>query len=67
LPYKDPNQLVAVWSTSTREKDLAKLFATHADYVEFRRNSRTLENVAAATWATRIGRVLTGFGRRGKC
>ncbi len=27
LPYKDPNRLVAVWITSTREKDLAKLFA----------------------------------------
>src|ERR1700704_5553777 len=45
LPYKDPGRLVAVWITSTREKGLAKLFATHADYVEFRRNSRTLDNV----------------------
>src|SRR6267378_111380 len=62
LPYKDPTRLVAVWITSTREKDLAKLFATHADYAQFRRNSRSLENVAAATWATHLGRVLTGFG-----
>src|SRR5690349_2477659 len=48
LPYKDPDRLVAIWITSTREKSLAKLFALHEDYVAFRRNSRTLENVAAA-------------------
>jgi putative ABC transport system permease protein len=62
LPYNDPGRLAAVWITSTREQNLAKLFATHADYQEFRRHSRTLESVAAATWATRTGRVLTGFG-----
>lgn len=62
LPYHDPGRLAAIWLTSTREKSLAKIFATYADFVEFRRHSRTLENVAAATWATRTGRVLTGFG-----
>ena len=62
LPYKDPGRLAAVWITSTREKSLAKIFATHADYTEFRRDARTLESVSAATWATRTGRVLTGFG-----
>lgn len=62
LPYRDPGRLAAVWITSTREEGLAKIFATHADYVEFRRNARSFENVAAATWATRTSRVLTGFG-----
>ncbi len=62
LSHKDPNRLAAIWVTSTREKNLAKLFATYADYAEFRRHSRTLENVSAATWATRAGRVLTGIG-----
>lgn len=62
LPYKDPGRLAAVWITSTRERGLAKIFATHADYVEFRRNARTLESVAAATWATRTSRILTGRG-----
>ncbi len=62
LPYKDPDRLVAVWITSLREKSLAKLFATHRDYEEFRRHSQSLESVAAATWATRTGRVLTGSG-----
>src|SRR5579859_399599 len=62
LPYKDPGRLVAIWITGTREKNLAKLFAVHADYVNFRQHASTLESVTAATWATHIGRVLTGYG-----
>ena len=62
LPYKDPARLTAVWITSTREPGLAKVFATHADYTEFRSHSRTFENVNAATWATNTTRVLTGVG-----
>jgi putative ABC transport system permease protein len=62
LPYKNPDRLAAIWITSTREKGLHKLFAVHADYVEFRRHARSFENVSAATWAVRLARVLTGFG-----
>ena len=46
LPYHDPGRLAAIWLTRTREKSLATIFATYADFVEFRRHSRTLENVA---------------------
>ena len=62
LPYRDPGRLAAIWVTSTREKGLAKIFATYADYAEIRRHSRTLEQVSAATWARVAGRVLTGRG-----
>src|ERR1700677_4892988 len=62
LPYRDPGRLAAIWITSTREKGLHKLFAVHPDYAEFRRHASSFENVSAATWATRNGRVLTGFG-----
>jgi putative ABC transport system permease protein len=62
LPYKDPGRLAAIWVTSTREQRLAKIFATHADYDEFRRRATTLESLGAATWATSLGRVLTGHG-----
>jgi putative ABC transport system permease protein len=62
LPYTDPGRLAAVWITSTREKGLAKVFGTYADYVEFRHSARTLESVGAATWATALGRVLNGHG-----
>jgi len=63
LPYRAPERLAAVWITSTREQGLAKLFATHADYLEFRLHARTLESVSAATWAKQTSRVLTGYGR----
>jgi len=62
LPYTDPSRLTAVWITSTREQTLAKMFATHADYSEFRRHSRAFEEISAATWAAATSRVLTGFG-----
>jgi putative ABC transport system permease protein len=62
LPYKDPGRLAAVWVTSTREKGLAKIFATYADYVEFRHRSQAFEGIGAATWATSLERVLTGYG-----
>lgn len=63
LPYQDPDRLTAIWLTSTREQALAKIFATHADFVAFRRRSQSFADLAAATWATpRTGRILTGFG-----
>jgi predicted permease len=62
LPYRDPGRLAAIWATSTREEGLAKIFANHEDYTEFRRDAKTLESVSAATWAFRPSRVLTGFG-----
>ncbi|HEY3741131.1 MAG TPA: ABC transporter permease [Bryobacteraceae bacterium] len=62
LPYKNAGRLVAVWTTSTREASLAKIFATYRDYLEFRNHSRTLESISVATWATNISRVLTGHG-----
>ena len=62
LPYKDPGRLAAIWVTSTREKGLAKLFATYADYDQFRRHARSFESISAATWAVNTGRILTGHG-----
>jgi len=62
LPYKDPGRLAAVWLTSTREKGLAKIFATYADYLEFRRGSQSFEEISAATWAKNPTRVLTWLG-----
>lgn len=61
LPYRDPDRLVAIWDKLPRE-NRATIFASYADFAEFSRNSRTLENVAAATWAVGSARVLTGQG-----
>ena len=46
LPYRDPGRLAAVWITSTREGNLAKLFATHRDY-GIPPHARTLETVGS--------------------
>src|SRR5262245_52622896 len=61
LPYADPDRLVAVWDGHVRDQNLAKIFASYADFDMWRRESRTMEQVAALTWA--IGdRTLTGYG-----
>ena len=62
LPYKAPDRLVNILDSSRREKELAKIFASYADFEEFSRHSRTLESVAAETWAGRPTSVLTGRG-----
>ena len=62
LPYRDPQRLTAVWITSTREQSLAKLFATYADFVEFRDHAHSFQSISAATWAKRGGSVLSGHG-----
>jgi hypothetical protein len=36
LPYKNPERLVAVWITGTREPGLAKMFVTHRASSNFR-------------------------------
>jgi predicted permease len=62
LPYRDPSRLTAIWITSVREQSLAKLFATYADFDQFRRHSQTLESISVATWAKQAGGILTGAG-----
>ncbi|MBV9610894.1 MAG: ABC transporter permease, partial [Acidobacteriaceae bacterium] len=62
LPYRQPNQLVDILDSSTRERELAKIFASYTDFEEFSRHSRTLESVSAETWAGRPGAILTGRG-----
>ena len=62
LPYKEPGRLINILDTSKREKELAKIFASYADFEEFSHHARTLEPVAADTWAARPTAVLTGRG-----
>lgn len=62
LPYRDPNNLIDILDTSPREKGLARIFASYADYEEFSKHARTLERLGAVTWAGRTGAILTGRG-----
>jgi putative ABC transport system permease protein len=62
LPYEDPDRLINILDSSTRESELAKIFASYADFEQFSRHARTLELVAADTWAGRPAAILTGRG-----
>lgn len=61
LPYKKSERLVAVWDREVQAKGVSKLFDLYQDFEIYRKNSRTLEEVSAATWATG-GRIITGHG-----
>jgi putative ABC transport system permease protein len=62
LPYKNPDRLINILDTSTRESDLAKIFASYSDFEEYSRHARTVESIAADTWAGQPSAVLTGRG-----
>jgi putative ABC transport system permease protein len=62
LPYRNPDRLVDILDSSTRESELAKIFASYKDFEEFARHARTLESIGALTWAGRRGAILTGRG-----
>ena len=62
LPYREPHRLVAVWDHSIREGNLSKIFDSYHDFEEWSRQSRTLEDVTAATWAAGLSRTMTGRG-----
>jgi putative ABC transport system permease protein len=61
-PYKEPSRLINILDSSKREKELAKIFASYADFEEFSRHCHTLKSLAADTWAGRPSAVLTGRG-----
>jgi putative ABC transport system permease protein len=61
LPYRDPDQLVAVWDAHVMDRNLAKVFASYDDFQQWKQNSQGFEQLAAATWATG-DRILTGRG-----
>src|SRR5262245_41581067 len=61
LPYANADRLVAVWDGHVTDRNLAKIFASYADFETWTRESRTMEQMAALTWATG-DRTLTGHG-----
>ena len=61
LPYYDPDRLVVIWDKGIGESNLAKIFDSYQDFQAWQTHSRTLEQIAATTWA--VGpQVLTGHG-----
>jgi putative ABC transport system permease protein len=60
LPYRTPDRLVVLWGKFNDQPE-SKVFLSFADFQELQRNSRTLEAVAAETWAS-SGATLTWRG-----
>src|SRR5215472_15193749 len=56
LPYRDANRLVAVWVREIHAKGTSKLFDVYSDYENWKKNSHSFEQLAAATWAGAFGR-----------
>ncbi len=52
LPYRNPERLVAIWDREVRTKGVSKLFDTYRDFETYQSNSRSFDQMAAATWAT---------------
>jgi hypothetical protein len=61
LPYQNGDRLVAIWLGHVKDKSLAKIFASYDDFEHWQRNSQTVEQFAAATWATG-DQIVTGHG-----
>jgi putative ABC transport system permease protein len=60
LPYQDSSRLVAIWNSELRNPG-TKIFAPYRDFEEFKSRSRSVETLAAVTWA-RAGEILTWRG-----
>jgi putative ABC transport system permease protein len=60
LSYREPGRLVAIWDRGVRDENLSKVFASYADFDDYR-SARSFDAIAAATWATGA-RILTNPG-----
>src|SRR4029077_10194601 len=60
-PYADAGRLVVVRDGHLTDRNLAKIFASYADFETWQRESRTIDQLAALTWATG-DKTLTGVG-----
>jgi predicted permease len=64
LPYRSPERLVAIWDREIHAKGTSKLFDLYSDYENWKKNSRSFQQVAAVSWAPQASptRILTGRG-----
>ena len=61
LPYKNAGKLVAIWDGEVGARGTSKLAAPYSDFDAYLHSSRSLEQVAAATWGVN-SMILTGRG-----
>ena len=51
LPYRNSNRLVLIWQSGKEHRTTGEWFNTYREFEEWQRSSRSLEEVAALTWA----------------
>lgn len=61
LPYPNADRLVVIWKRLAQDPRAIPVFDSYADFESWKRNSRSFELLAPATWATG-GKILTGAG-----
>ena len=61
LPYPNADRLVVIWQKLERDKNGPPAFDSYSDFAAWKRECRSFERMAAATWATG-GQILTGHG-----
>ena len=61
LPFREPNRLVNIWESETKQLAMSKMFSSYRDFHQWELNNHSFEKMAAYTWATG-GLVLTGIG-----
>jgi putative ABC transport system permease protein len=64
LPFREPDRLLVVWERQVRVKGTTKLFDLYSDYENWKKNVRSVEAVAAVSWAGQAGpeKIMTGKG-----
>jgi len=62
LPYRQPDQLVAVWGALVRHVGTTKNFDSYPEFQEWQRSNHTFERLEAITWAL-AGQTLSWRGK----
>jgi predicted permease len=64
LPYRNSDRLFAIWYREIHAKGTSKLFDLYSDYENWKANARTIEALAAVSWAPQASpeRIFTGHG-----
>jgi putative ABC transport system permease protein len=62
LPYRDPERLVVIWQAQPGRFGQSESFNSYGDFENWRKSSRSFEQLEALTWAT-AGQTLTWRGK----
>ncbi len=61
LPYPHADRMVVIWEKLARDPNAPPIFDSYRDFLTWKKESRSFEQLAPATWAIG-GQILTGAG-----